>query len=71
MPASAEEVTNVHLALDEELRSLDEKETWEPSVVPDSSGVLPTHFLLKIKRIADGFVEIFKACIVTGGKFEV
>ena len=69
-------------AMIEELQNLDEKGTWisigkiaksSPKKIqgPNGEGILPTHFVLKIKRDEDGNPIRFKARIVAGGNHQV
>jgi len=53
-------------AVDEELASLESKNTWSPDDSPHAQP-LPTHVVLKVKRKSDGGVERFKARVVAGG----
>ena len=56
-------------AIDAEMASLVEKNTWIQDDSP-SAQPLPTHVILKIKRDADGNVDRFKARVVAGGNFQ-
>ena len=70
MQATLEEREMWIKAIEDELISLDDKETWiideDPKCQP-----LPTHIVLKIKRKSDGSVERFKARIVAGGNLQI
>ncbi len=69
MSATPEERDMWQSAIDEELASLESKNTWE---IDDSPGAqpLPTHVVLKVKRKSDGTVDRFKARVVAGGNFQ-
>jgi len=58
------------LAIEEDLQSPDEKDTWE---IEDNSKSqpLPTHVILKVKGTFDGPVERFMARIVAGDHFQI
>lgn len=56
-------------AIDDELQSLNNKNTWTPDYIPTDTP-LPTHILLKIKRKEDGSVELFKTRVVAGANFQ-
>lgn len=56
--------------IDEEFKSIDDNDSWEPSDEPDGMP-LPTHPVLHIKRTAEGDLERFKARIVAGGNHQV
>lgn len=53
-----------------EFSSLDETVTWVGDGDP-ASKPLPTHVVLKVKRILNGKVERFECRIVAGGNFRV
>jgi len=58
-------------ALLNELRQLERRNTWSPvSTVPQSSKVLPCHFILKQKRDPNGNKTQKKARLVVGGNYQ-
>lgn len=55
-------------ALEKEIRDLENHGTWEEVPVEDAKGdIVPTHWVLKIKRKPDGSFDKFKARIVVRG----
>lgn len=70
MSATAQERALWEQAIEEELESLDSKDTWILDSDPKSQP-LPTHIVLRIKRTSEGSVERFKARIVAGGNHQV
>lgn len=69
LSATQEEKSLWHSALDAEYNSLHYKNTW---VEDDNPGAqpLPTHPVLKIKRLRNGQVDRLKARVVAGGSFQ-
>ena len=55
------------VAIDEELKALEENGVWEVVVPPKGSHVLHNKYLFKTKTDADGNVEKYKARIVACG----
>lgn len=70
MSATPTEIELWKIAIDDEIKSLDEKGTWVPDPNPRVHP-LPSHLVLKIKRLSDGSIERFKARAVAGGNFQV
>ncbi len=69
-------------AIEDELRSLEEKLTWREAGIrpkrrgcvskgPNGESILPTHVILKIKRDEQGLPIRFKARIVAGGRMQI
>jgi len=55
-------------ALDKEITSLEEKGVWEEVLESEAKGdIVPTHWVMKIKRKPDGSLDKFKARIVVRG----
>ena len=57
-------------AMDSELESLRETETYQDVQRPTNTEVLPTHWRFDVKRNADGTVSRFKARVVAGGDLQ-
>lgn len=70
LSATVDEQGLWNLAIDDEFCSLDGKETWIEDDCPKSHP-LPTHVILKVKRLANGQVDRFKARVVAGGNYQV
>lgn len=69
MKATSEERDLWPSAIQEEIDSLNEKNTWIVDEYPKSKK-LSTHIVLKIKRDTNGHPEIFKARVVARGNFQ-
>lgn len=55
------------LAIEDELRSLCENETWTPSSLPNGRKALQSKWVFKVKRDSHGNVERYKARLVIKG----
>ena len=55
-------------ALEKEIRALEEHGVWEEVPVSEAKGdIVPSHFVMKIKRKPDGSLDKFKARLVVAG----
>ena len=55
-------------ALEKEIRALEEHGVWEEVPVSDARGdIVPSHFVMKVKRKPDGSLDKFKARLVIAG----
>lgn len=70
MNATSEEQELWTSAINDEFRSLDDKETWVLDDHPQSKP-LPTHIVLAVKRYSDGRVDRFKRRGAAGGNHQV
>ena len=68
--STAEERIHWEAAIDEEFRSFEDMDTWEPDEQPQSQP-LPTHIVLNIKRMSEGSIDKFIGPIAAGGNFHI
>lgn len=64
---ASEEVSEWQQAMDEEMASLMANNTWELTEIPDGYKAIPTKWVYKIKKDANGGIERFKARLVAKG----
>jgi hypothetical protein len=60
-------------AIQEELNSLEQMGTWDVvdrREVPRDAKIMPSKFVLKVKRQADGTIDRFKARLVASGNLQ-
>ena len=53
--------------MNEEIQSLKSRNTWEYAYPPKDANVIGTRFVYKIKRLANGSIEKYKARLVVQG----
>lgn len=63
----SKERENWRKAMESEINSLKENETWELVKKPDEAKILPSKWVFKIKTNSDGSIEKFKARLVIKG----
>lgn len=58
-------------AMEEEIQALEKNGTWEVSVLPEGERAIDNKWVYKIKFNSDGFIERFKARLVTRGDKQI